>query len=170
MLVTQSSTRQPPGSTYINSDMAHNGRVVGQSDILGVVLVVLALRRAGRLLVDNESPLDINAHIARVQDGLLDVALDGSPPGPAKLWRRRRSVWRVRARRPSLAAGFARRGVQVQGSDCRRRRHGCARFGSWLQPRPLAAMAHNARRAAGDVLVVTVRLGEGLAGEERCWR
>ena len=46
--------------------MAHNCRVVWQTDILGVVLIVLALWSAGVLLIDDESSLDIDAHIARM--------------------------------------------------------------------------------------------------------
>jgi len=52
--------------TYIKCNMAHNCRVVWQTDILGIVLIVLALWSAGVLLIDDESSLDIDAHIARM--------------------------------------------------------------------------------------------------------
>lgn len=61
--------------------MAHNGSMVWQANVLGIVFVVLALGSAWLLLVDDEGPLDIDAHISRVQNGFLDVTLGCRAPG-----------------------------------------------------------------------------------------
>jgi hypothetical protein len=64
--------------------VAHDGCVVRQPDVLGVVLVILALRGSGLFLVDNEGALHVDLDIAGVQDRLVDVALRGCPPGPSR--------------------------------------------------------------------------------------
>jgi membrane-anchored protein YejM (alkaline phosphatase superfamily) len=64
--------------------MAHDCCVVWQPDILGVVLVVFALRGPGLLLVDDECALYVDLHIAGVQYGLVDVALRSRPPRPRR--------------------------------------------------------------------------------------
>ena len=46
--------------------MAHDCCVVWQSDVLGVVLVIFAPRGSRLFLIDDESALDIDAHIARM--------------------------------------------------------------------------------------------------------
>jgi hypothetical protein len=63
--------------------MAHDCRVVWQPDVLGVVLIVLALRRARLLLVDYKGTLDIDAHVSGVQDSLLNIALNCSSSRPS---------------------------------------------------------------------------------------
>lgn len=147
--------------------MAHDGRVVRQADVLGVVLVVVALGGARLLVVDDEGALDVDLDIAGVQD-LLDVALDGGAARSASVssWvRGRRRISGRRGRWPAGGGGggggVSCRGVEVR--SCRRQRHGCG-LHSWLQLCPLAATAHTLR-ASGDVLVVSVRGGEGRAGQ-----
>lgn len=54
--------------------MADELGVVGQADVSGVVLVVVAARGGG-LVADDEGALDVDAHVARVQDGVVDVGL-----------------------------------------------------------------------------------------------
>jgi hypothetical protein len=71
----------PLRETHIECNMAHDCRVVWQPDIFGIVLVVFASRCARLLLVDYEGALDIDAHVTRVQDGLLNIALDRGPSG-----------------------------------------------------------------------------------------
>jgi len=115
---------------YIDGDMAHDGCVVGQSDVLGIVLVVVALGRAGLLVIDNEGALDINQDIAWMLDCVLDVALHRLPTRASQIGRRRRGrVCRPHTRR-FAGALFG-----------RRQQHGGRVGASWLQPRSLAAMA-----------------------------
>lgn len=64
--------------------MTYDCRVVWQSNVVGIVLIVFALWCAGLLLVHNECTLNIDAHISRVQNGFLDVALDSRPSRPSK--------------------------------------------------------------------------------------
>jgi hypothetical protein len=97
--------------TYIECDMAHDCRVVWQPDVLGIVLIVFALRGPRLLLVDNERALHIDPHISRVRDGLLDVALDRGTPGAPERGGRVYIVLRPRCG----AAGFTRRGVVCSG-------------------------------------------------------
>ena len=54
--------------------MADDSGVVGQTDVFGVVVVVVAARSEG-LLVADESALDVDAHRPRAQNRLLDVRL-----------------------------------------------------------------------------------------------
>lgn len=91
--------------------MAYNGRVVGQPNVMGVVLVIFAFGRSRLLLVDYESTLNIDAHAARVLDGILYVALGSSPPGTSEI-RGRGDLYGLRTR--CLGAGFTRRGVQCR--------------------------------------------------------
>lgn len=74
--------------------MAHDGRVVRQADVAGIVLVVVALRCRGLLLGDDEGALHIDAHRPGVLDGLFDNGRVGAmgrvPPGPRRRRRRRR--------------------------------------------------------------------------------
>jgi hypothetical protein len=58
--------------THINGNMAHDGCMVWQSDVLGVVFVVIA---AGcrRLVDNNEGALDIYPHGTRSQYCVLNV-------------------------------------------------------------------------------------------------
>lgn len=58
--------------------MAYDSRVVRQTDILGVMLVVIALWSSW-LVVDNEGTLNIDPHSSRVGDGVLNVGLGRSP-------------------------------------------------------------------------------------------
>lgn len=155
----QSSTR-PRRYTHIDGYMADYRSVVRQSDVVRVVFVVLALGRPRLLLVYDKGPLDVDAHIARVLYRVLDVALRGSP-SRASRFRGRRCLYRMRTR--SFGAGFTRRGVQ-------RRRHGCGCSGSWLQLRPLTAMAHAQRSTSSSgEMVLGWRLCEGGMGHwSRC--
>lgn len=115
------TSKESRRNTHINGYMAHDGRVVGQPNVVGIVLVVFAFRGIRLLLVDYESALNIDAHAARVLDGILDIALGSSPPGTSEV-RGRGDLYGLRTR--CLGAGFTRRGVQ-----CRRHGDGC--FGSW---------------------------------------
>ena len=99
-----------PRNTYIECDMAYDCRVVWQPNVLGIVLIVFALRGTRLLLVDNERSLNIDAYIARVQNRILDVALNSRSPRASKCGGRR-CFRRLRTR--CCAAGFTRRGVQV---------------------------------------------------------
>lgn len=72
------------GYTYIDCYVAHDCRVVRQPDVLGVVLVILALRGSRLFLIDNEGALHVDLDIAGVQDRLVDVALRGCPPWPSR--------------------------------------------------------------------------------------
>jgi hypothetical protein len=137
------STR-PLQYTHINGDMAHHRSMVRQSDIMRIMLVVFALRCSRLLLVDDESPLNVDADIAGMLYRLLDIALHRRRPRTPKL-RSRRCLVRMRTR--SVVAGFTRRGVQCG-------RHGCACSRSWLQPRSLAAMAHARGSSSGDGVVM----------------
>jgi hypothetical protein len=126
------SSLQLQRSTHVDGYMANDRSVVRQSDVLRIVFVVLALRRPWLLFIYDESPLNIDAHTARVLYRVLDIALRGGP-SRATGFRGRRCLYGMRTR--SFGAGFTRRGVQC-------RRHGCGCSGSWLQLRPLTAMAH----------------------------
>jgi hypothetical protein len=46
--------------------MAYDCRVVGQPNVFGIVLIVFALRCSRLLLVDDESSLNVDAHVSRV--------------------------------------------------------------------------------------------------------
>lgn len=59
--------------------MADDGRMIGQADVLGVMLVILLVAAAvaigsGRLIVNDEGALDIDADGARVLDSVLYIA------------------------------------------------------------------------------------------------
>lgn len=108
--------------------MADDGRVVGQADVSRVVLVVLAAR-CGGLVAHDEGTLDVDAHIAGVQDGVMNVGL-GSGASRARGHAVQRCILRW-FRRSSSSSGIARRGARMSA----RWRHGFA--GAWLQPRPL---------------------------------
>lgn len=97
--------------TYIECNVAHDCGVVWKPNVMRIVLVVFALRGARLLLVDNEGALHIDAHIAGMQDRLLDVALNSRPPRSSKHGRRRT----VRMLRMRTWPGFTRRGVHVCG-------------------------------------------------------
>lgn len=79
------TSKESRRSTHINSYMAHNRRVVGKSNVVGIVLVVFAFRRIRLLLVDYESALNIDAHATRMLDGVLNVALGSSSPGTSEV-------------------------------------------------------------------------------------
>jgi hypothetical protein len=53
--------------------MAHDGRVVGQADVAGIVLIVVTLRRRRLLFWDDEGALDIDADGAWVLYRLFNV-------------------------------------------------------------------------------------------------
>jgi hypothetical protein len=115
--------------TYIDRNMAYYCRVVGQSDISGIMFIVLALGRA-RFIVNNESTLDIDSDSPRVQYGLLNgwLRLVGGA-ARTRRWRTRRYIcWTF--------TGCSRRGVGLRAS---RGRHGWCYSRPWLQPCPLAS-------------------------------
>jgi hypothetical protein len=146
--------------THIDGYMTDYRSMVRQSDVVRIVFVVLALGRPWLLLVYDESPLNVDAHIARVLYRVLDIALRGSPSRASRL-RGRRGVYRMRTR--CFGAGFTRRGVQC-------RRHGCGCSGSWLQLRPLTAMAHAQMSSSfSEERVLRGRVCEGGMGHRsRC--
>lgn len=74
--------------------MAHHGGMVGQSDVLGLVMVrgcaAVEVRMAGavwrgRALVHDEGALDVDLDAARVIDGAVDLGGGGGCPGPPNL-------------------------------------------------------------------------------------
>jgi hypothetical protein len=65
--------------THIDGYMANYRSVVRQSDVVRIVFVVFALRRPWLLFIYDESPLNVDAHIARMLYRILNIALRGSP-------------------------------------------------------------------------------------------
>jgi len=76
------------GGTYIDGNMADDGGVVWQADVAWVVLVVVAAWGGGLLFGDNEGALHVDAHIARMQDGVVNVRLDRGPSRTGRIRRR----------------------------------------------------------------------------------
>lgn len=78
-------------ATHIYGYMAHHGRVVGQPDVLGLVLGVGRARAAieaveGRglwLLLHDEGALDVDLDAARVYYGAIYLGGGGGRPGPS---------------------------------------------------------------------------------------
>ena len=136
--------------TYINRNMAYDGRVVRQSDVPRVMFVVVALRRARVLVVDDEGALHVYSHRARVQYSLLNSRLRrgrGAAPS-CRHWAGRfvDGGFAGSTRRPRLRAGGRRHG---RGSR------------PWLQPRPLASVTAQGPHAMDFGIEVTRRvLGE----------
>lgn len=137
--------------------MADDRRVIRQADVARVVLVVFAARRGG-LVAHDEGALHVDAHVARVQDGLVYVRLGRG----ASRTRRQAIIQRICSRRSSLSPGIARRrGVRVSAA---RGRHGCASAGAWLQPRPFCPTAMKVAQTTSNPLRLR---GEVGCGQER---
>lgn len=84
------AARSSLGYAYVDGDVAYDSRVVGQSDVLGSMLVlVVAFGGFGsaRLVIDNKGTLDVDVDVARVPD--CGVAL-GRLGGEVGLVRQRR--------------------------------------------------------------------------------
>lgn len=76
---------------HVDGDVADHGRVVGQTNVLGAMLVLmLALGRLGgaRLVVDNEGALDVDVDVSRVLNGVV-VVVGGGLGGLRRVLRQR---------------------------------------------------------------------------------
>jgi len=71
--------------THIDGYMADYRSVVRQSNVVRIVFVILALRRPWLLFIYDESPLNVDAHIARMLYGILNIALRRSPSRATQL-------------------------------------------------------------------------------------
>ena len=135
--------------------MADDRGVIRQADVARVVLVVFAAW-CGRFVAHDEGALHVDAHVARVQDGLVNVRLGRR----ASRTRRQAIVQRICSRRGSKAPGIARRGVRVSA----RKRHGFTAAGAWLQPGPFCPTAMEAAQTTSNPLRLRCEIG---CGQER---
>jgi hypothetical protein len=138
------------GTTYIDGDVAHDGRVVGQADVPRVVCPFLLALGRREPLVDDEGALHIDADGARAQDGLLNV--------------------RVRHERGAARAFvcWSRRAVVCWGGSgsARVRRHGWG-SGPWLQACSLAPAVPD---SAGALRLQTVQVMGKIVVRRACER
>lgn len=133
--------------------MADYSRVVWQADVSRVVLVVLAAR-SGRLVADDEGALHVDAYIAGVQDGVVDVGLGRRAPRS----RRHCGSWYIFSRCSSSTRGATGRGVRESAGL----RHGCT--GAWLQPRPLCSTTMKAAQTTPHSVRLRGKIGRGQKG------
>lgn len=62
--------------THVDCDMADDSRVIWQANVLGLVVVVVAVGSQGRarlIVIDYKGALDIDVDIAGVLDGTVDL-------------------------------------------------------------------------------------------------